>query len=66
MSNAVKLYDHEQAEPREQLKAAMEKYHLSQVDIARQLNISIFIVKSYLDGGAVPYYVDKLVKDWLE
>ncbi|MDP4092574.1 MAG: hypothetical protein Q8920_04365 [Bacillota bacterium] len=66
MSNAVKLYDHEQEEPREQLKAAMEKYHLSQVDIARQLNLSILVVKSYLDSGTAPYYVEKLVKEWLE
>lgn len=52
--------------PNEQLKAAMDKYHLTEFIIARQLNLSVGLVKSYLDGRATPAYVEKRVKEWLE
>lgn len=52
--------------PREQLKKAMNDYDLSEFDMARQLGISLFMVKSYLTGGSVPYYVESLVEEWLE
>lgn len=52
--------------PKEQLKDAMKKYGLSELDMARQLGISLLTVRNYLTGGSVPYYVEKLVEEWLE
>lgn len=51
---------------RNQLKDAMAKYKLSEFDIARQLSLSLYTVKAFLNGSSTPYYVEKRVEDWLE
>ena len=53
-------------EPKEQLKEAMKIYGLSEFDMARQLGISLLMVRNYLTGGSVPIHIDKLVVEWLE
>ncbi len=48
------------------MKAEMRRCSLTEVDMAKQLGISLWMVRQYLQNGSVPQYVEKRVTEWLE
>ncbi len=48
------------------IKAEMKRCCLTEADMAKQLEISIRMLRQYLQSGFGPQYVEKRVKEWLE
>lgn len=66
MNNASSLYMKTSIELKDQLKSVMNECNLSEYDMARQLDVTVFTVKRFLKGDYVPCYVENKVKEWLE
>jgi hypothetical protein len=48
------------------LKAEMRRCRLTEFDMARQLGVSILMLRQYLQNGYGPQYIESRVADWLE